>query len=311
MFGRATGSVLYFTLIVFVVCSVGPISAIKSPSATATSGLSFVKASFMAPKKNKKAAVATATDSSSSSSVLRELKETIRSQASEIDRLREALSSSSVSSTKKTATPALAGGGHAGHHHGGSASSSGDEYMLKPFYAIACERVGWLSFFICTLSLTAMIMNGFEHTLSRQIELAYFVPLLAGHGGNTGGQAVGTVLSALSSGAVTRGDAFGVIAKEAASGLTMGLVLGAFVGPIAHYVMGISMHVSTVVSVTLPLLSTIAATLGSSLPFVCVALGLNPAVIAAPAMTSFVDVTGLLCYFLLANKIFQLFGMEL
>ena len=312
MCGRPTGSVLYFLLIVFVVCSVGPISAIKSPSATATSGLSFVKASFMAPKKNKKAAVATAaTDSSSSSSVLRELKETIRSQASEIDRLREALSSSSAASTTKTATPAQAGGGHAGHHHGGAASSSGEEYMLKPFYAIACERVGWLSFFICTLSLTAMIMNGFEHTLSRQIELAYFVPLLAGHGGNTGGQAVGTVLSALSSGAVTRGDAFGVIAKEAASGLTMGLVLGAFVGPIAHYVMGISMHVSTVVSVTLPLLSTIAATLGSSLPFVCVALGLNPAVIAAPAMTSFVDVTGLLCYFLLANKVFQLFGLEL
>ena len=279
------------------------------------SGLSFVKASLMVPKKNKNnlaaASVATAADSSSSSSVLRELKETIRSQASEIDRLREALSSSSAASTTKTATPAQAGGGHAGHHHGGAASSSGEEYMLKPFYAIARERVGWLSFFICTLSLTAMIMNGFEHTLSRQIELAYFVPLLAGHGGNTGGQAVGTVLSALSSGAVTRGDAFGVIAKEAASGLTMGLVLGAFVGPIAHYVMGISRHVSTVVSVTFPVLSTIAATLGSSLPFVCVGLGLNPAVIAAPAMTSFVDVTGLLCYFLLANKVFQLFGLEL
>jgi Mg/Co/Ni transporter MgtE len=40
-------------------------------------------------------------------------------------------------------------------------------------------------------------------------------------------------------------------------------------------------------------------------------LGLDPAVIAAPAMTSFVDVSGLLCYFLIANKIFRLFGMEL
>jgi Mg/Co/Ni transporter MgtE len=235
---------------------------------------------------------------------MRELKETIRLQASEIDRLKEALSSRSSS------TPAASG--HAGHHHHhGGPSGGGEDYKLKPFYAIARERVGWLSFFICTLSLTAMIMNGFEHTLSRQIELAYFVPLLAGHGGNTGGQAVGTVLSALSSGVVKRGDAFGVIAKEAASGLTMGLVLGAFVGPIAHYVMGISRHVSTVVSVTFPLLSTIAATMGSSLPFVCVALGLDPAVIAAPAMTSFVDVTGLLCYFLLANRIFQLFGLEL
>ena len=261
----------------------------------------------MAPNrrsKNVAPAADSSSSSSSSSSAMRELKETIRLQASEIDRLKEALSSRSSS------TPAASG--HAGHHHHhGGPSGGGEDYKLKPFYAIARERVGWLSFFICTLSLTAMIMNGFEHTLSRQIELAYFVPLLAGHGGNTGGQAVGTVLSALSSGVVKRGDAFGVIAKEAASGLTMGLVLGAFVGPIAHYVMGISRHVSTVVSVTFPLLSTIAATMGSSLPFVCVALGLDPAVIAAPAMTSFVDVTGLLCYFLLANRIFQLFGLEL
>jgi len=154
-------------------------------------------------------------------------------------------------------------------------------------------------------------MSGFEHTLSKQIELAYFVPLLAGHGGNTGGQAVGTVLSALSAGVITRKDSFKVVTKEAASGLVMGVILGLLVGPICHYVMGISMHVSTVVSVTLPLLSTIAAFLGSSLPFFCVTMGLDPAVIAAPAMTTFVDVTGLLCYFLIANKIFQLFGMEL
>ena len=59
-------------------------------------------------------------------------------------------------------------------------------YVAKPFYAVAMSRVGWLSIFLGSLSLTAIIMNGFEHTLSRQIELAYFVPLLAGHGGNTG-----------------------------------------------------------------------------------------------------------------------------
>lgn len=154
-------------------------------------------------------------------------------------------------------------------------------------------------------------MNGFEHTLSKQIELAYFVPLMAGHGGNTGGQAVGTVLSALSAGVISRSDALRVIGKEAMSGLVMGIILGALVGPISHYVMGISMHVSTVVSVTFPLLSTIASFLGSSLPFVCVILGLDPAVIAAPAMTSFVDVSGLMCYFLIANQIFKLFGLEL
>eukprot|EP00957_Ditylum_brightwellii_P110688 8441255-Ditylum_brightwellii.AAC.1 len=155
-------------------------------------------------------------------------------------------------------------------------------------------------------------MNGFEHTLSKQIELAYFVPLLAGHGGNTGGQTVGTILTALSSKTIhPKKDALRVISKEAMSGLTVGLLLGSVVAPTAHYVMGISAHVSTVLACTLPLLSTIAATLASSIPLMCVALGLDPTVISAPAMTTFVDVTGLLSYFLIANAVFRLYGLEL
>ena len=127
---------------------------------------------------------------------------------------------------------------------------------------------------------------------------------------HSGGQTVGTVLSALSAGVISPKDAFRVISKEAMAGLLAGSILGLAVGPTVHYVMGISYHVSTVLLFTLPLVSTIAATLGSSIPFVCIALGLDPSVIAAPAMTSFVDVSGLMSYFLIANQIFALFGIE-
>jgi len=93
--------------------------------------------------------------------------------------------------------------------------------------------------------------------------------------------------------------------------MMVGLLLGSAVATIAHFVMGISKHVSTVVFCTLPLVSTIAATLGSSIPFACIALGLDPSVIAAPAMTSFVDVMGLMSYFLIANQVFAAFGLKL
>lgn len=231
--------------------------------------------------------------------VLRELKEVVQSQLTEIGRLKKELASQKQSSSSAST-----------HHHGGPPSPL-DGYLQKRFIQIALERVGWLSLFLVSLSLTALIMNGFEHTLSSQIELAYFVPLLAGHGGNTGGQTVGTVLSALSSGSVQLRDAPRVISKEAMSGLTIGLVLGSLVGNFAHFGMGISRHVATVVGCTMPLVSTIAATLGSAIPFGCLALGLNPSVIAAPAMTSFVDVLGLMSYFLIANQIFALYGMKL
>ena len=243
---------------------------------------------------------------STDASALRELKETIQKQAKEIEVLKSALKSKDKDKDK---APALA------HAHAGHGPPAGDEdpdlYLSSPFYRVALKRVGWLAVFLCSLSLTAVIMNGFEHTLSRQIELAYFVPLLAGHGGNTGGQAVGSVLSALSTGAITTKDAFKVIKKEAMSGMMVGIILGTFVGPIAHFVGGISRHVSMVVFCTLPLLSTIAATLASSIPFACKAAGLDPTIIAAPAMTTFVDVTGLLSYFLIANKIFAWYGIDL
>jgi cation transporter-like permease len=238
-----------------------------------------------------------------SSSVLRELKETIQKQKTEIDALKKQLKGD----TKPTAATS-----HGGHGGGGEVSI--DElasYLTLPFYRIALKRVGWLSLFLVSLSLTALIMNGFEHTLERQLELAYFVPLLAGHGGNTGGQAVGTVLSAISAGFVSAKDAPRIIMKEAMSGLLVGTILGCAIGPVVHSVMGISSHVSMVVACTLPLVSTIAATLGSAIPFLCLSFGLDPSVIAAPAMTSFVDVIGLMSYFLIANQIFALYGIAL
>jgi len=265
-------------------------------------------AAFVSKKSPVNIMTAKTNNNTNDSSALRELKDTIKTQAAEIDRLKNELTKNgiSVAVKKKVVVPS---GGHA---HGGAADNEDIlDYKEKSSFAIAYERVPWLAVFLFSLSFTALIMNGFEHTLSKQIELAYFVPLMAGHGGNTGGQAVGTVLSALSAGIITRQDAWKVIGKEATSGLIMGVILGAMVGPISHYVMGISKHVATVVSVTFPLLSTIASFLGSSLPFVCVILGLDPAVIAAPAMTSFVDVTGLLCYFLIANQVFKAFGLEL
>ena len=260
-------------------------------------------AKTMAPWGKKTAAAA-------DSSALRELKETVKSQSAEIERLKLELAKKAEATAKKS------GGGAAVSHgaHGGGGTEIEEEihsYLDRPFFSLARHRVGWLTLFLASLSMTAVIMNGFEHTLSRQIELAYFVPLLAGHGGNTGGQTVGTVLAALSAGAITEKDAMKVIAKESLSGLSMGAMLGLAVGVVAYYVMGISSHVSTVIMLTIPPLSAIASSLASGLPFLCVFLGLDPTVIAAPAMTSFVDIAGLLCYFLIANQIFHLWGLEL
>ena len=249
--------------------------------------------------RNKKMAPSQSTRNDST--VLRELKETIRKQNKEIDVLKLQL---------KTSAPAS--GTAAAHGHGGDVDEEiVAHYKDEPFWYLSYKRVGWLGVFLGSLSLTAVIMNTFEHTLEKHIELAYFVPLLAGHGGNTGGQTVGTVLSALSAGTIKPSDAPQIIMKEAMSGVLSGLILGVFVAPISYKVLGISYHVALVLFLTMPLVATIAAALGSMIPFTCVFLRLDPSVIAAPAMTSIVDVAGLMSYFMIANYVFKMVGLEL
>jgi len=244
-------------------------------------------------------------DKDNSASALGELKETIRSQKQEIERLKAKIGSSE----KGQKSPSSGG-----HGHGGDVELTEEElnrYLRDPFYRVGLQRVGWLGIFLGSLSATALIMNVFEETLEKHIELALFVPLLAGHGGNTGGQTVGTILSALSAGTIKTSDAPKVVWKESMAGILSGSILGAIVAPIAYKVLGVSFHVAVVLFFTLPLVSMIASTLGSIIPFVCVVVGLDPSVIAAPAMTSLVDVAGLMGYFMIANYIFKLFGLEL
>jgi cation transporter-like permease len=237
------------------------------------------------------------------SGVLGELKATIRKQKNEIENLQQQLK-------EQHKSKGVVAVGHGGHGGGEVGEQDISNYLQEPFYKTSFRRVGWLGIFLGSLSFTALIMNNFEHTLEKHIELSYFVPLLAGHGGNTGGQTIGTVLSALSAGSIQRKDATKVVVKETLSGILSGCILGFIVTPIVYKVMGISFHVTTVLFFTMPLLSTIAATLGAIIPFICIFFGLDPSVIAAPAMTSIVDVCGLLSYFLIANKIFKMYGLD-
>jgi Mg/Co/Ni transporter MgtE len=55
-------------------------------------------------------------------------------------------------------------------------------------------RWGWLAFFFAGLIIAAVVVEAFEDVLKKEVELSYFVPLLIGHGGNTGSQSVATVI---------------------------------------------------------------------------------------------------------------------
>jgi Mg/Co/Ni transporter MgtE len=60
------------------------------------------------------------------------------------------------------------------------------DYRKESVVKILKSRIGWLSAFFLGLILAAVVVERFEELLTHEVELSYFVPLLIGHGGNTG-----------------------------------------------------------------------------------------------------------------------------
>ncbi|KNC81786.1 hypothetical protein SARC_05908 [Sphaeroforma arctica JP610] len=230
----------------------------------------------------------------------------------EQDKYNEALLSNShdhetIISDEDTDSPI---GSSIGHGHGHDIPLLDVSYKRISAVHLAGTRILWLSLFLASLALTAVVMESFEHILASQIELAFFVPLMIGHGGNVGGQTVGTVLSALSSQKIKRKDMLSVLLKESISGLLVGCALGFLSAFATSFLMGVSEPVSVVVFATLPVLSVTASGLASTLPFLCMYLGLDAAVVSAPLMTTLVDVLGLVSYFMIARGVFSWYGMR-
>ena len=110
-------------------------------------------------------------------------------------------------------------GGKGSAAEGESSNSDVAAYMRTGAFGVAAQRTGWLLFFLFGLLVCANVMKEFEELLARELELAFFVPLLIGHGGNSGGQTVSTVIRALGSGQAKLSDAPRIVFKEGAAGL--------------------------------------------------------------------------------------------
>jgi magnesium transporter len=186
----------------------------------------------------------------------------------------------------------------------GGAEPLGRPYMATSVLRIARSRVVWLLFLIVAATLTVNVLQIFEDTLNDAVKLALFIPLIIGTGGNTGAQAATTVTRALAVGEVRFDDLGVVILREARVGLLLGAILGLLAfGPAWVFV---GQDIAVVVSLTLLAVCTLAAFVGSLLPLVARRVGVDPAVMSAPFITTLVDASGLVLYFLIARSVLGL-----
>lgn len=174
-------------------------------------------------------------------------------------------------------------------------------YMAASVWRLARYRAVWLSLLLVAATLTVGVTRAFEATLEQVAALALFIPMLIGAGGNAGAQAATACVRALAVGEVRGSDLLKVVWREFRVGLLLGSLL-AVVG-LAVGTLFASADIAVTVGITLVLICGWAATVGGTMPLLAKRLGIDPAVVSAPMVTTFVDTTGLVIYFLVAKAV--------
>lgn len=174
-------------------------------------------------------------------------------------------------------------------------------YLSTPIMRLVRSRITWLLVLAVGATLTVRVLDAFEDQLNQVTALALFVPLLIGTGGNTGNQAATTITRALALDDIEPRDVFRVVFRELRTGFFLGLVLGLLGFVIAGLVY--DFEVSTVIGLTLVAVCSVAASVGGVMPLIAKKFNVDPAVFSNPFISTFVDATGLIIYFLIAKAV--------
>ncbi len=170
-----------------------------------------------------------------------------------------------------------------------------DDYFQSNLFVVARRRIVWLAVLVLANGLTTQVIAMNDEVLKQVVLLAAFIPLLIGAGGNVGAQSSTVVIRGLSTQRIQRLGLLRTIAKEALAGALLGILMALFVVPFAWW-QGQGPLVATAVGISLMAISTLAATAGASLPLLFDRMGLDPALMSAPFITTATDVAGVLIY---------------
>jgi len=179
-------------------------------------------------------------------------------------------------------------------------------YMKTGIWETWMKRIPWLLLLMVSSTFTERIISSAEDALSACVVLTAYIPMLMGTGGNAGGQSSGTIIRGLSLNEIEFEDMFKVIWKELRVAFLCGLTL--FMVCFAKLMLfdKVGMSIAIVICITLVCTLLIAKTVGAVLPMLAQKIGLDPAVMASPFITTIVDALSLIIYFNVAMNLLGL-----
>ncbi len=183
----------------------------------------------------------------------------------------------------------------------GVLDDSGEEYLDLGVFRHVKNRLPWLIFMTVTLMITGSIIARFEAVLSQVIVLVAYLPLLMGTGGNTGTQAATLVIRGMSVDEIDLKDGLKVLWKELRISVLLGTVLSVLNFAKVVLVDGQSVMIALTVALSMIVVIMFAKLLGGLLPMGAKRIGIDPALMATPMISSITDMVSAVTYLLIAS----------
>lgn len=179
---------------------------------------------------------------------------------------------------------------------------SDEEYLKTPVTKLARNRIVWLCVLMISGTISSAIISGYDAILSQAVQLAAFIPVLTGTGGNAGSQTSATIIRGMSLGDIRPRDILRVMGKEIQVGMICGVLLAAL-NFIKQTIFSPStdIMVDLTVSVSMGFVVVVAKAMGCVLPIGAKVCKLDPAIMAGPLITTVVDAVALVIFFNVAQ----------
>ena len=177
-------------------------------------------------------------------------------------------------------------------------------YTKTTAFTLARNRLPWLVISLLTNIVISFVVDLYEPVYIAMPILVSFMPMLMGTGGNAGSQTSTLVIRGMAVGEIEFKDFWRVLWKETRVCLVLGLILGAV--NFARMVFMGQGTLAFVVSISLVCGMLVGKTTGAALPMLAKKLGIDPALMSSPLITTIVDIMAVAVFFSLSKVVFSL-----
>ena len=175
-------------------------------------------------------------------------------------------------------------------------------YFDTSVFQHAKSRVGWLMFLMLSATVTGLIITHYEKAFAAVPLLVSFIPMLTGTGGNSGSQSSALIIRGIALDEIHFKDIFREIFKELRVGVLVGIVLS-IVNGILVVIMYHDPLIALILGLSLIVTIVCAKIIGCVLPLFATKIGVDPAIMSAPLVSTLVDASSILIYFKIATLI--------